>query len=302
MHTAFFWTKLIPVLIHLNYSHYNSHRISLPPSTSNFTLASWNPFSAQSSSCSSLLSLFFPTPFDLTPPHVWDIQKYMVIQNRSNLIISSTQIIIPYGSNALPIKNWDFKGRFSFESNSITLSKLANTVNSNTITLSSIQCMLNSLLNRRCTFIFTPLLMHAISPTSLLIHPSTSVNVDLPISALPVHKIILTIPTNTSFLYTSAIFHFPIFAYNHPNSLHRKHFPYLSHLANSGCIKGPGSIGVLQPFSQFRLHQGTSELGTLVRTYTVLISPFFLVVWAVTTVLTIIDFLSLRLRKLLYYR
>ena len=123
-----------------------------------------------------------------------------------------------------PSKNWDFKSRFSFESNSIT-------VNSNTITLSSIQCILNSLLNGRCTFIFTTLLMHAITPTSLLIHPSTSVNVHLPISALPVHKIILTIPTNTSYF----------------------------------CVQPsqqstPKTFSTTQPFSQFRLYQGTREL------------------------------------------
>ena len=45
---------------------------------------------------------------------------------------------------------------------------------------------------------------------------STSVNFHLPIPPLFVHKIILTIPTNTHFLSTSSIFHLPIFAYNIP--------------------------------------------------------------------------------------
>ena len=73
------------------------------------------------------------------------------------------------------------------------------------------------------------------------IRSSISVNFCLPIPSLLVDKIILTVPSNTPFLYTSAILHLSIFAYNHPNNLHQKCFPYFSHLANSGCMKGPGS-------------------------------------------------------------
>ena len=57
------------------------------------------------------------------------------------------------------------------------------------------------------------------------IRSSTSVNCYLPIPPLLVHKLILTIPTNSSFLYTSPIFDFPVFAYYHPNNLHEKYFP-----------------------------------------------------------------------------
>ena len=53
-----------------------------------------------------------------------------------------------------------------------------------------------------------------------------------------VHKIILKIPKNTPFFYTSAFFYLPIFVYSDPYSLHQNYFPYLSHLANSSCIKG----------------------------------------------------------------
>ena len=70
---------------------------------------------------------------------------------------------------------------------------------------------------------------------------SISVGFYLPISPLLIHKIILTISTYTPFLYTSAIFQVSIFTYNHANNPHQKHFPYLSHLANSGCVKGQGS-------------------------------------------------------------
>ena len=87
------------------------------------------------------------------------------------------------------------------------------------------------------------------SPPRIL--SSTSVNFYLPIPSALVHKTILTIPSNTSFFYTSAIFHLPIFAYNHPNSLDQKYFPYLSHLANSGYVKGSGSQGVFWGLAQF---------------------------------------------------
>ena len=63
---------------------------------------------------------------------------------------------------------------------------------------------------------------------------STLVNFQLPIPALLVRKIILTIITNTSLLYTSAILHLLIFAYSHLNSLHQ-------------------NISLPRPFSQFRL-------------------------------------------------
>ena len=141
--------------------------------------------------------------------------------------------------------------------------------------------------------------LHFHNPTYACNYPYFTPNPSLYFSQCSSPYFSLTCSQNHSLQFPLTL---PIFAYNHPNSLHQKHFPQLSHLANSGCIKGPGSLGVVQPFSQFRLHQGTSELGSLVRTYTVLISPFFLVVWAVTAVLTIIDSLSLRLRKLLYYR
>ena len=54
---------------------------------------------------------------------------------------------------------------------------------------------------------------------------SSSVNFHFPILPLLVQIIILTIPTNTPFLYNSAIFHFPLFAYKHTNNLHQKYFP-----------------------------------------------------------------------------
>ena len=91
-------------------------------------------------------------------------------------------------------------------------------------------------------------------------HSSTSLNFHQPISPLLFHKIILTISTNIPFLYTSAIFHLPLFAYTQSNNLHQKHFLYLSHFANLLCINAPGSCEgsceVWNYFNLFLLPQG----------------------------------------------
>ena len=50
----------------------------------------------------------------------------------------------------------------------------------------------------------------------------------------------------------------------------------------------PKIFSLHQPFNQFKLHQGTKELWSLVRNDTVLITPFFLKVWTVRTGLYVI--------------
>ena len=62
---------------------------SLPPSPSlpNFPLANWNPSSTQSSSCSSLFSLFFLTTFVHTP-QLLNIPNHM--PNQANQIYYQT--------------------------------------------------------------------------------------------------------------------------------------------------------------------------------------------------------------------
>ena len=47
---------------------------------SSFTLANWSRSLAQSSSCSSSVSLFCPTPFNHTPTQVLDIPNHMASQ------------------------------------------------------------------------------------------------------------------------------------------------------------------------------------------------------------------------------
>ena len=109
--------------------------------------------------------------------------------------------------------------------------------------------------------------------------PPFSVNFHLPIATLLVHKIILAIPTNTSFLYNSVIF--CLLFCIHPSL---QPFP------------------LLQPFSLYRLCQGINEQGNLVRTDTDLVSSFFLEVWTGKAGLTITDSLFVMPGKLFYCR
>ena len=105
------------------------------------------------------------------------------------------------------------------------------------------------------------------------IRSSTLVNFHFPIPPLLIHEIIFTIPTNTHFFYTSAIFHLPTSCVQ-PSQRSTPKIFFLPH-----------------PFDQFRLHQETRELGSLVKTGTVLIFPFFRKVRTVITGLTITNFL-----------
>ena len=114
---------------------------------------------------------------------------------------------------------------------SASLSKLDNMVNNNSIFNKTYA----GFSTKWCSLTFTTLLEHT---TSAIISTKnrfcTSVNFHLPTPPLLVQKIILKIPTNIPFRYSSANFHVPLFAYSHPNNLHQKYFPYLNHLANLG--------------------------------------------------------------------
>ena len=113
------------------------------------------------------------------------------------------------------------------------------------------------------------------------IRSSTLVNLHFSIPSLFVHIIIFTTSTSTPFLYTLSISYLLIFGYSHPNNLHQKHFPYLNHLVNSGCLKG--TLGSTEDWHCF-------NLSLLPQSMTVI------------TGLTITDSFSLRLIKLVYYR
>ena len=111
------------------------------------------------------------------------------------------------------------------------------------------------------------------SPPKIL--SSTSFNFHLPIPPLLLNKIIPTIPTNIPFLCTSTLFLPPYFC------------------VQTSQQSTPKIFSLPQPFSQFRLRQGTKDLWSLVRNDTVLISPFFLKVWTLITGTTITDTLNL---------
>ena len=126
------------------------------------------------------------------------------------------------------------------------------------------QRLLNSLQNGKCSFIFTTLLVHTTNATiSTKSRSSTSVNFHYPLWTLLVHKIILAISTDIPFLYISVVFHLPV-------------------LVQLSQQSKPKIFSLPQPFRQFRLNQGTNELGSLVRAGNVLIPSFFLKVRAQT--------------------
>ena len=120
------------------------------------------------------------------------------------------------------------------------LSKLDNTVNSNSIS------------NTKYAGFSTEwyVLLHYHNPICAYNHPFILHQELVPLLQWTCSQN-LTILSSTPFLYISAIFHFPIFAYNHSNNLHQKYFPYLSHLANSGYVKGPGNQRVFWELTQF---------------------------------------------------
>ena len=137
--------------------------------------------------------------------------------------------------------------------------------------------MLNTLQNGRYSFISSTLLVHStnnLHQKSVLL----PVNFHLPIPPFLVHKIILTIPNNNPLLYTSLFL--------------RRTIPTIY----------TKNISLPHHFCQFRLCQETRDLGSLFSINTVLICPFLLKVWALITGITITDSLSLRIKKLIYFR
>ena len=136
--------------------------------------------------------------------------------------------------------------------------------------------MLNSLQNDRCSFIFRTLFVQITS--SIISRQKSSPLLQSILTSL-FHPYFSQIhPHNRHwhfFFYTSLIFNLAIFKYHHPNNLQQKYFP----------------------------HQGARELGSLVRTNTVLNCLFLLKVWtAISDNSDITDSLLLRFRKLVYCR
>ena len=137
-----------------------------------------------------------------------------------------------------------------------------------TTTLCSIQSVLNSMQNSKCSFIIITLLVH--NTTSLI---STENPFFYFSQFLPPYS---TLTCSQNHSYNS---------HYHSLSLYFSNFspPYF-------CVQSsPKMLSLPQPLCHFRLREGTRELRSLFRTDTVLISPFFLKVWTVITGLTTAD-------------
>ena len=135
-----------------------------------------------------------------------------------------------------PSKSGSFKNHFSFK---VRLNGKQQSVSNTNYA--------EVYIKQQCSFIFTTLIMHTTTSTSSTKVPfSTLVNFHLPILPSLVHKILTNIP----FLYTSAILHHLIFRTTIP-TIHTKEFSYLSRLASSGYIKGPGSQEILLGLTLF---------------------------------------------------
>ena len=129
---CFSWIKIIPVLIHLKYWYCNSIYLELPclshhfcqilPCLSNFSQL--KPFSTQSP-CSSLVSLFCPTPLDYTLLQVLNIPNICKVKPVKFIIKLYTD------HNTLRVKHATHQKTESLKAAS--LSKLVNMVNSNFI-------------------------------------------------------------------------------------------------------------------------------------------------------------------------
>ena len=139
--------------------------------------------------------------------------------------------------------------------------------------------MLAELLNGRCSFIFTNLFTHTTTLTSILIIPLFQSIFTSPFHPCLFRKSTLQFPLTLPYSIAQQFFAVVFLCTTIPTIFTKNIFPT--------CI---------------RLHQGTRELESLVKTYTALIPPFFLKVWAAITVLTIIDSLLLRLGKSVYCR
>ena len=149
-----------------------------------------------------------------------------------------------------------------------------------TATLSPMQSILNSLQNDRCSFFFTTLLMHITTPYNLY---SKSVPLLWSIFISPFQP----------YFFTKSPLQSPLTIFP---SMPQQFFNSLFLCTTQHCKSI--IISLPQPFSQFRLRQGTRELGSLKRTDTALISPFLLKASTIVTGLKNHWFLFVQAQKI----
>ena len=206
--------------------------LSLSPSLSNLTLVEWNSSSTESLSSSSSVFLNLSYPFR---PYALIIgyNKPYPKPRQSNLLSSHLKIIISYLSNTLPIKKLSLQ------------EPLHNTVNN------------NSIFNRKCVDFFTKwqVLFHFHNPVCEYNHPDSlsqrSVVATLQLISLSLFcpyffiKPGLQSPLILRSFIPHQFFISLFFECSYPYNQHQKYSPYLSHVVNSGCVKGPMSRRVL---------------------------------------------------------
>ena len=207
---CFFWIKLIPVLLHLKYCHDNSPYLEIPCLPHNLKLY---PSQLKPLFNTVLIMLFIG--FSISSYPVWP-RATCHHNHMPNQIKQS----------------WLFKNLFFFKVRQHSQQQLY---------LQYKVCWILCKMVDDPWFLQSYLCIQPPLQSPPKIRSFNSVNFYLPIPPLHVYKTILTIPTNTPFLYASTIFHLSVFANNHPNNLQHNHFPYLSYLSNSSCIKGPRS-------------------------------------------------------------
>ena len=180
-----------------------------------------------------MVSLSCPTPCNHTPPQLLDVPNHMASQTNQTYYQAVCRSWYLMGQTDYPSKSWIFKSRFSFKVRQHGQQQLY--------------------LPWKYDELFTKwqVLLHFHNPSYAFNHSYKLHQKSIPLLQSTFtslfHSYFLTNPP----LQSPAIFRLPIFAHNHPSNLHQKYFPNLSHLANSGWVKGPRSYGVLWGMTLF---------------------------------------------------
>ena len=201
--TCFYWIKLISFLIYLKYWYYNT--LPLPH------LMKFHPGHQKSLFNTTLIVFFIGFPILSYPirPRATLIgyTKLNAKANQSNLLSSYIQINTLSAKHATYQKIRAFKRGFSFKVRQHGQQQLY---------LQYKVCWVLYKMVGTLSFSQHYLCMQPPMQSRPEIRSTTPNNFYLPILSILVHKNILTIPTNTPVLYTSTIFHLPIFACSHP--------------------------------------------------------------------------------------
>ena len=201
--TCFASIKLILVQIHLKYWYCNTLSLQVPLFPRRLCLNA--PWPTETLLNTILIMFLIGFPIFLLP-HSTTYRNYWIYQTIYQANSVKCIIKLYTNHNTLLVKRATYQ-----KSESVRVASLSKINSGSTSTQSSVQSVLNFSQNGRRSFIFTT---HFCMKSALKFSPKTrsliSSILHLSIPHLLVHKIALTIRTNTSFLYISAIFHLPI--------------------------------------------------------------------------------------------